>query len=156
MPSRQADGDGDPAGEGLDVPLGLVEAGPDGDPPLGLVDPLPPVGLAGEPVLGWAEGLVDGFLPPVVARGLVAPVAAAPGPAAPPAGADVRDAPSDGVRPAAGAPVVAVPTVDWLAAGVSLNTPETSRAVRPAHAATVAPTASTPTRLRWFPCGWPG
>ena len=96
MPSTQADGDGDPACEGLDVPLGLVEAGPDGDPldpPPGLVDPLPPVGLAGEPVLGWADGLVDGFLPPVVARGLVAPVVAAPGPAAPPADAGVRDAP---------------------------------------------------------------
>jgi hypothetical protein len=155
MPSTQADGDGDPACEGLDPPLGLVEAGPDGDP-LGLLDRLPPVGLAGEPVLGWADGLVDGFLPPVVARGLVAPVVAAPGPAAPPADAGVRDAPSDGLRAAAGAPVVAVPVGDWLAAGVPLNTPETSSATRPALAAAAAPTAITPARLRWFPCGWSG
>src|SRR3984893_7529271 len=142
MPSRQADGDGDPACEGLDVPLGLVEAGPDGDPldpPPGLLDPLPPVGLAGEPVLGRADGLVDGFLLPVVARGLGAPVCASPGRPAPPADAGVRDAPSDGLSPVAGAPVVAVPAGDWLAAGGPLNTPETSSATRPALAATAAP-----------------
>jgi hypothetical protein len=158
MPSRQADGDG----EGLDPPLGLVECEPVGDPleldpPLGVPDPLLPVELAGEPVLGWADGLVDGFLPPVVARVPVAPaVAALLGPAAP--GADVRDAPDepcDGVWPVAGAPVVAVPAGDWFAAGVPLNAPETSSATSPALASTATPIATAPARLRWFPCGWP-
>ncbi len=85
MPSRQADGD--VLGAGLDPPVGLVEAGPDGDPldPVGVLDPPPVVGLGGEPVLGWADGLVDGFLPPVAALVPVAPgVAAVLGPAAPP------------------------------------------------------------------------
>jgi hypothetical protein len=159
MPSRQADGD--PLGAGLDPPVGLVEAGPDGDPldPVGVLDPPPVVGLAGEPVLGWADGLVDGFLPPVAALVPVAPaVAALLGPAAPP-GADVRDAPvapCDGVWPVAVAPVVAVPAGDWFAAGVSLNAPETSSATRPAAATAATPAAITPARLRWFGCDWSG
>ena len=107
-------------------------------------------------MLGWADGLVDGFLPPVVARVPVAPlVAARSGRAAPP-GADVRDAPCDGLWPVAGAPVVAVPAGDWFAAGVPLNTPETSSATRPALAAAATPAAITPARLRWFGCGWSG
>jgi hypothetical protein len=162
MPSRQADGDGDPLGEGLDPPLGLVEAGPVGDPldpPLGVLDPPPVVGLADEPVLGWADGLVAGFLPAVVARVPVAPVVAALlGPAAPPAAdvGDTPDEPCDGVWPAAGAPVVEVPAGDWFAAGVPLNAPEISSATRPAPATAAVPTASALVRLRWFPGGWSG
>jgi hypothetical protein len=53
---RQFVGDGDAVGEAGDVlPLGLVEGEPDGDPldpPLGVLDPPPVVGLAGELVLG--------------------------------------------------------------------------------------------------------
>jgi hypothetical protein len=159
MPSRQADGDGDPACVGADVPLwpvdGALVGGELDPPPLGV---LPPVGLAGELVLGWADGLVDGFLPPVAARVPVAPaVAALLGPAAPP-GADVRDAPAepcDGAWPVAVAPV-AVPAGAWFAAGVSLNAPETSSATRPAAATAATPAAITPARLRWFGCGWSG
>ena len=156
MPSRQADGDGDPLGEGLEVPLGLVEAGPVGDPldpPLGVLDPPPLVGLAGELVLGWADGLVEGFFAACV---LVAPVVAALlGPAAPLAGADVRDTldePGEGPVPVA--PLVAVPAGDWFAAGVPLNAPETSSATRPALATAATPTATTPARLRGVPCDW--
>ena len=158
MPRRQADGDGDPLGAGLDPPVGLVEAGPVGDPldPVGVPDPPPPLGLAAEPVLGWADGLVDGFLPPVVDRGPA--VAALLGPAAPP-GADVLGAPDEpcaGVWPVAGAPAVAVPDGDWFAAGVLLNAPETSSAPRPAAANVATPAAITPARLRWFGCGCSG
>lgn len=157
MPSRQADGDGDPLGAGLDPPVGLVEVGPDGDPldPVGVLDPPPVVGLAGEPVLGWADVLVDGFLP-VAARVPVAPdVAALLGPAAPP-GADAPDEPCDGVWPVVEAPVVAVPAGDWFAAGVPLNTPETSSPARPAAATAATPAAITAARLRWFGCGCSG
>jgi len=132
---------------------------PDGDPlaapPPGVLDGLSPAaGLPGELVPGWAAGLADGFLPPRVAPGLVAPCdVAVPGATAPPAGAEVRGAP-DALRaalwPGVGAPVVADPAGSWFAAGEPLNAPEASSATRPALAATAAPAASAPARRRWL------
>ena len=141
------------AGEGLGVPLGLVAAGPDGDPPVGVPGALPlGVGLAGELVRGWADGLVDGFLPPEcgprAGRACVAAGARA-GRAAGGAGAPrraVRRDPAGG-----GAPVVEVPAGAWFAAGVPVNTPETSSATRPALATTATPTATAAPRLPRVP-----
>jgi hypothetical protein len=164
---KQVVGDGEaPAGE-LGVPVGLDVGGAlDGDPlvgpPLGEPD-VPPLGdeLAGAPVLGRAEGLLDGFFPPGVPVGLVAAgVAAVLGPAAPPTepdGSAAPDALCDGTWPDAGAPVVAGPAGAWFAAGAPVNAPETSSATRPALARTAAPTATAaPARRRWFPGGCPG
>jgi hypothetical protein len=161
IPRKQddGDGDGDPLDEGLGVPLGLVAGEVDGDPlevpPPGVPDP-PPLGV--ELVPGRPEGLADGFLPPGVVFGLAAPgVATVLGPAAPPAGPDVRAAPDalcDGVRPVLEVPAVEGPAGTWFAVGEPLNAPETSSATRPALAAAATPTATT--RRRGFPCGWPG
>src|SRR6267378_366775 len=133
MPRKQdvGDGDGDPLGPELGVPLGPVvgelDGGPLGAPPLG-------VGLA------------------------VTGVAAALGSAEPP-GPDVRAAPDAlcaGTWPA-GVLAVEDPAGAWFAAGVPVNAPETSSATRPALATTAALTATAaPARRRGFPCGWPG
>ena len=144
------------------MPPGLVAGGPLGVPPLGVPGALRlGVEPAGELVPGCADGLVDGFFPPGVAFGLVAPgVATVPGLLAPPPGLDVRAAPDalcDGTRLAAGVPVVEVPAGAWIEAGAPVNAPETSSATRPALATTAAPTATAAaTRRRWLPGGCPG
>jgi hypothetical protein len=158
MPSTQldGDGDGDPPCVGADVPLwpvdGVLVGAPD-PPPL---DPPPPVGLAGELVRGWADGLVDGFLPPVVARGLVAPVVAALLGRTPPlAGADLLDGPDEGTWLVA-APLVAELRGDvWFAAGAPLNAPDASTATSPALTARAetAPMARPLPRFRGLPGG---
>ncbi len=114
-------------------------------------------------MLGRVEGLVACFLLAGAAGGLVAPGAGAVlGPAAPPAGPDVRAAPdalADGTRLALGAPFAGDPAGGWFAAGEPANAPEASSATRPALAATAAPAAMTAARRRfppgWFPHGWP-
>src|SRR5690242_14774967 len=111
MPRKHDDGrgDGDPLGGELGVPaeppvgdwLGAPPVGPSDGAPLG---PVP----AGELVVGWADGLLDGCFPPGAAFVLAAPgVAPVPG-LVPPAGPVVRPAPGAvcvGTWPAGGAPV---------------------------------------------------
>lgn len=153
---QDGDGDDDPAGWVLGVPLGLVAGGLDGAvdaPPVGVAGvPPPEVEPAGELLLVCVEGCVDGFLPLGVACWLVAlGVAAVPGLAAPPTGPDVRGAPGalcDGTRLTAGLPVAGDPAGDWFAAGVLLNTPEASMAARPPLATTAIPAAIKPARRR--------
>jgi hypothetical protein len=153
MPSRQLDGDGegDPPCVGADVPLWPVDG-----VLVGGLDPPPPVGLAGELVRGWAEGLVDSFLPPVVARGLVVPaVAALLGRIPPLAGADLLDGPDAGTWLVAAPPVAEFRGDVWFAAGAPLNAPEASTATSPALTARAetAPIASPLPRFRGLPGG---
>ena len=160
MPSRQpdGDGDGDPPRVGADVPLWPA----DGVLVGGALDPLgvlPPAGLAGEPVPGWADGLVDGFLPPFVARWLLVPVVAALlGRTPPRAGADVLDAPDEGTWLVAAPPVAEFRGDIWFAAGAPLNAPEASSATSPALTARAetAPSARPLARLRGLPGGRSG
>lgn len=154
MPSRQpdGDGDGDPPCVGADVPLWPIDGVLVGgvlDPPLGV---LPPVGLAGELVPGWADGLVDGFLPPVAARWLVAALL---GRTLPLAGADVPD---EGTWLVAAPPVAEFRGDIWFAAGAPLNAPEASSATSPALTARAetAPIARPLARLRGLPGGRSG
>jgi hypothetical protein len=143
MPSRQpvllGDGVGVlPAGV-VGVSVGVV-AGLDG-----VVDGLVPEVLPADAVLlGWAEELVDGFLPGVVLAD--APGFAAPGLVAPPAGWVARAVPVDElgneIRPTVGMLFVGVPSGCWFAAGVPVNAPETSTATSPALARTPAPSAT--------------
>jgi len=131
-----------------------------GPPPLGVVD-APPVALAGEPVLGWTDGVVDGFLLPVADCGLVAPAeAVAVGRTAPLAGDDTRDAPDGaglGTWPAVAALVAEFPAGVWFAAGAPPSTPEANSATSPAliTRATPAPSARPFARFRWSPGRWP-
>jgi hypothetical protein len=158
MPSRQpdGDGDGDPPCVGADVPLwpvdGALVGGALDPPPLGV---LPPVGLAGELVPVRAEGLVDGFLPPVAARWLVAALL---GRTPPLAGADVLNAPDEGAWLVAAPPVAEFRGDIWFAAGAPLNAPEASSATSPALAARAetAPIARPLARLRGLPGGRSG
>jgi hypothetical protein len=157
MPSKQEEGDGDGAGVPLagvlGVPLGEVDGLSDGEPlEAGVLDALPlEVGLAGELVPVWPEGLADAFLPDRVAE-LDAPgVAAPPGTVPPLAGAEVRpaaDAPGDGSRLVVGVPAVAGAAGSWFAAGEPLSAPEASSATRPALATRAAPIAKAPVRRR--------
>jgi hypothetical protein len=158
---RKQDGDGELVGLELGVPVaGAPVAGPLGVPPVGVPGALPlGAELAGALVRGWADGLADGFFPPGVAFGLLAAgVAAVLGPA-PPAGPEVRAAPDalcDGTRLAEVAAVEG-PAGAWFAAGVPVNTPDTSSATRPPLATTATPTATAaPARRRGFPGGCPG
>lgn len=138
-------------------PEPLVDGAPVGDwlgaPPVGVSDGLPlAVDPVGEPVVGRADGLFDGFFPPAVAFEFVAPgVATVLGPV-PPAGPVVRSAPDVlrvGTWPVVGAPVVEDPAGAWFAVGAPLNAPETSSATRPALAKSAAPTATAaPVRRR--------
>jgi hypothetical protein len=155
MPSRQAEdvgeGEGAPLAGVLGARLGEVDGLPDGEPlgpPVGEPDALrPAVGLAGELVPGWPEGLVDAFFPDrvVAAPGVVAP------PGTPLAGPVVRalaDVLGDGTRLAVPVPAVEGPAGRWFAAGVPLSAPERSSAMRPPLARTAAPIAKAPTRRR--------
>ena len=156
-------GDGDPLGGELgEPPDPPVDGAPVGDwlgaPPVGVSDGLP-LGLvpAGELVVGWADGLFDGCLPPGVAFEPVAPGVATVLGLVPPAGPVVPTAPDavcDGTWPVDGAPVVEDPTGAWFAAGAPLNAPEMSSATMPALAKRAAPTVTAvPVRRRGLGCG---
>jgi hypothetical protein len=157
-------------GPELGVLAGVAGAEPDGEPlgaPLLGAPPveaggaaLAEVGLAVELLLGWAEGLADGFLAVAVARlpgvpGVVPAGLVTPPPAlAPPA---VPDEAGLGTRVRAGLPVAGGLAGACFPAGALLNTPETTSATRPTVATTAAPAAMTPVFLRrggfcWLAC----
>jgi hypothetical protein len=139
------DGDGLAGGVLFAGLLGVsLGAGSDGAL-LGVVDgAVPEVGRAVALSLGWAEDFVDGFLLGVVpadAPGFAAP----PGLVAPPAGWVARAVPvaelGNVIRPTVGMPVAGVVPGCWFAAGVPVNTLETSTATSPALPRTPAPSA---------------
>ena len=146
-----ADGDGDGPCVGADVPLWPadgVAVGVSPEPPVGVLDAPPPVALAGALLLGCADGLVDGDLPDDVADGLVAPaVTPLPGPAEPPAGADVPGVPNVGTWPTVEPPFVVVPVGDWFPADVP-NAVKASNTTPALTRATTAPTISAHGRFR--------
>ena len=147
MPSRQPDLLGDGVGV---LPAGVVGVSVG---VAGVVDGLvPEVWPAGAVLLGWAEELLDGFLPGVVpadAPGFAAP----PGLVVPPAGWVARAVPvaelGNVIRPTVGMPVAGVPSGCWFAAGVPVKAPETSTATSPALARTPAPSATAVALRRW-------
>lgn len=163
MPSRQAEdvgeGEGAPLAGVLGVRPGEVDGLPDGEPlelPVGEPDPLRPVvGLAGELVPGWPEGLADAFLPARVVAELGVPGVVAPlgTPLAGPVVRALADVLGDGTRLVVAVPAVEGPAGSWFAAGVPLSAPERSSAMRPPLARTAAPIAKAPARRRW---GRPG
>jgi hypothetical protein len=144
----------------LGVPLGEVDGAVDGALlGVGVLDALPlAVGLAGELVAGWPEGLADAFLPGRVVAEPDAPGVVVPAGTVPPlAGPDARaaDALGDGIRLVVGVAGVEGAARSWFASGVLLSAPETSSATRPALATTAAPIAKAPARRRWGRSGGP-
>jgi len=158
MPSRQeedvGEGEGAPLARVPGVRLGEVDGLPDGEPlelPVGELDALwPAVGLAGELLPGWPEGLAGAFFPGRVVAELGVPGIVAP-PGTPLAGPVVRavaDTLGDGTRLGVPVPAVEGPAGSWFAAGVPLSAPERSSAMRPPLAKTAAPIAKAPARRR--------